>query len=712
MTFGAPLLLLGLLSVAAPIAVHLVHRRRAHRVPFPALALLRQSERRLAPHTRIKQLLLLASRVLFFVALPLAMARPACEGRQGPSTPTGRLPASVVIVIDDSASMSAPAGRGDVYARAVAEAVRTLSDLRPRDRAAIVTATDPPVSLLGPPVDDHGALRRALEAHVPSHGASDLPDALAIAADLHAGTAMSAHRTIILSDLTRSAWSAVLDGPLPSPLGAVSRRDLGAPSDRNVAPVAVRIEPAPSGDPDAWRIEATIAIQGDIDGPLDATLHIDGAAVGTQRFDARDAESAVVSFTHTLTAGGPYLVEVKVSGDTGATADDTRGVLLHTRRAARVLAIDGDARALAINAETFFLTRALDVTSGQRRVAETTVMAPDRLAETDFEAFDVVVLANVSTLPAAEVDRIASFVSAGGGLLLAPGDAVEPSRWNADFGALLPKPLRSVRALSTPGAADANLHATRLAEVDGRHPVGRPFSASGGQSLRSALVHRYVLLEPDADANARTVASFSDGAPALVEKTMGHGAVLLWTSTLDADWNDLPLSTAWVPLVHRLIEVLGRRPGEESTAEVGRPHTIDAESHRAEQVLVRHAGDEIGPPAVLSPDSGVVRFTPARSGAYTVTVRSGDEETRAPLLDFVANVPASEVETVTADPDVVDERLAEASSGPGAAGDATEEGRPAWPLFLLLGLFALYAESALAARRRAWARIRGAFTRP
>ena len=46
------------------------------------------------------------------------------------------------------------------------------------------------------------------------------------------------------------------------------------------------------------------------------------------------------------------------------------------------------------------------------------------------------------------------------------------------------------------------------------------------------------------------------GAPALLERRVGNGRVLLWTSTLDLSWSDLPLKPIYLPFVHQAVRHL------------------------------------------------------------------------------------------------------------------------------------------------------------
>jgi len=65
---------------------------------------------------------------------------------------------------------------------------------------------------------------------------------------------------------------------------------------------------------------------------------------------------------------------------------------------------------------------------------------------------------------------------------------------------------------------------------------------------------------------ATVVARFDDGTAALVERRVGAGTVLTWTSSLDSYWNDLALRPVFVPFVHQAMKHSGatrmRRRGE------------------------------------------------------------------------------------------------------------------------------------------------------
>ena len=121
-----------------------------------------------------------------------------------------------------------------------------------------------------------------------------------------------------------------------------------------------------------------------------------------------------------------------------------------------------------------------------------------------------------------------------------------------------------------------------MSEIKTDHPIFDVFKRSG--RLATARVFGYV--RAAANEGAGVIARFEDGSPALIEATRGGGKLLLFTSTFDASWNDLPLTPIYLPLVRQMTRRLGEREerawshvGETFTAapaKDGTPPAVDA----------------------------------------------------------------------------------------------------------------------------------------
>jgi hypothetical protein len=65
------------------------------------------------------------------------------------------------------------------------------------------------------------------------------------------------------------------------------------------------------------------------------------------------------------------------------------------------------------------------------------------------------------------------------------------------------------------------------------------------------------------------IVELETGSPLLIERRLGGGRVLLFTSTLDRAWNDLPVEPVFVPFVAGLANHLLGSAGFSSQAELG-----------------------------------------------------------------------------------------------------------------------------------------------
>ncbi len=65
------------------------------------------------------------------------------------------------------------------------------------------------------------------------------------------------------------------------------------------------------------------------------------------------------------------------------------------------------------------------------------------------------------------------------------------------------------------------------------------------------------------------LASLEDGTPLLIEQTFGKGRSLLFTSSFNMDWNDLPLKSVFLPFLHQLVKYSTHYDEEQSAFAVG-----------------------------------------------------------------------------------------------------------------------------------------------
>ncbi|HRH96836.1 MAG TPA: BatA domain-containing protein [Prosthecobacter sp.] len=102
MTFLVPALLLALPLAALPVVIHLIHLYRRRQVKWAAMMFLRMAQRMNKGLSRLRQILILAFRVLAVAAILFVITRPMAGGLLGL---TGGVPDTVIVLLDRSASM-------------------------------------------------------------------------------------------------------------------------------------------------------------------------------------------------------------------------------------------------------------------------------------------------------------------------------------------------------------------------------------------------------------------------------------------------------------------------------------------------------------------------------------------------------------------------------------------------------------------------------
>ncbi|MGD2174853.1 MAG: BatA domain-containing protein, partial [Candidatus Brocadiaceae bacterium] len=221
------------LSLLIPVAIHLVHRRKAEQVPFSTLRFLRMVDQRVARRHRLKELLLLALRLLLLAALVAALYRPMVRSA---TFKGGDVPTAAAIVLDNSYSMRAVAAGTTRFERARKAASEILQGLRRGDSACLVLL-DVPGDVPPELTTNVAGLSGQLDAQECGWGAATAGGALKKALAALRDSNLPRKELYLVSDFQRRAWSGaaheLTDGlPADMPLFLV---DVGGETPENLA---------------------------------------------------------------------------------------------------------------------------------------------------------------------------------------------------------------------------------------------------------------------------------------------------------------------------------------------------------------------------------------------------------------------------------------------------------------------------------------------
>jgi hypothetical protein len=235
-----------------------------------------------------------------------------------------------------------------------------------------------------------------------------------------------------------------------------------------------------------------------------------------------------------------------------------------------------------------------------------------------------------------------------------------------------------------------------LGEIDFSHPLFAPFADPRFSDFTKIHFWRYRRLHIEENSPTRVLARFDSGDPALLERTVGSGRLLILTSSWRPKDSQLALSSKFVPLLAGMLERSGGEP-RLPYYEVSQPVALtDEQAGSGERTVHKPDGAEVGLPAGARVFEGT-----DQPGVYSVA-SSGTER------QFAVNLAASESKTAPLELDELEQRRVRLRRQPARADereqrrqmrDAELESRQKlWRWLLAMAMAVVIGETWLAGR--------------
>lgn len=573
MGFLAPLLLGLAAALAVPLVIHLFHRHQGPRVEFPALRYLRRAEREHALQIRLRQVAVLALRLWILALIVAAAARPFLRSGSGQHDPT-----AAVIVLDNSLSTGRVDGESRILDRLASRALEALSAATSDDRFWVLPAAGGSAASTGSGAE----LAERVHATEVADAAADLNDAVSRArAILATGSGGRAAEVHLLTDLQATSFHGPI-APGEEPLLVFA--SMAGATNRAVTDVQLG-----GGVPPRSGRRSTVALR--IAGPPGDTVEARLVVDDQVRAAALAPSGAVTVLPFPPHAPGPVTGRVEIDPD-ALRGDDRRFFAVEVRQPPRV----------AVTAEAPFVEDAVSV------LAEAGRVRPAAVAQAD-----VVVAPEGVALDEAPADATV--------LVLPP---VTPLR--------LPALNQRLAAAGIPlryGAAEA--------VGEGRLVLAAE-DVELARLLEGVRIRRAYRLERLTTADDTALLKLRDGEPWAVRGRRGNdGPYLLLASSLSDDATTVPVSTAMLPLLDRLLG---------AWAEVAAPPRSVEPSQAVS--LPGRARSVVHPDGRRAAVEGGATFTaPPVAGVYTVWTAD------TLLSAFAVNPPARESVLGAAEPAAV-----------------------------------------------------------
>ncbi len=666
------------LLVIAPIAAHLLRRKQAEEQLFPPARLVPPTPPTARKRSLLEDRALFSVRALAVLGLAILGATPFVRCSRLSLTRNNGASVALAIVLDDSLSMRAKLPGGKTrFERALVGARELSQGLATGDAVAIVLAGAPPRVALGS-TTNLAAVTAALEAAEPSDRGTDLEGAVQLARGLVHGLAQRDKRVVVLSDLADGAPDAPpLQGdgeialwvPLPELAAsgqdcAVTRADRSGNrvwtrvvcSGRELAGAAASASasaaPAPTVAAPARSIEIRAGGKVLVTSPLRAS----GAG-----------RSEEVSLT--LPEGAPDLLRAALTGGDAIAEDDEAPVISAGGALPIAVVVDAMATRVATGGPPP-IEQALTALQLDAQI-HPLPSVPEHEAE--LRTFAALIVDDAPGFTPEVRRELAAWVARGGVVLLTLGPRAASAPLGAGFESLIPGVVRwGPVTLAPQPAASAGDPAGGAGSL-GVDPASASFLGGSAPGLANLDPHGRTTLDAAAIEGADVLARWKDGAPFLLRRSLGRGAVLALTLPLSTDESDLALRPAFLSLLESFVSTARSRGGARRI-DVGQAWTFDG----YQNVKVRRLSlDGAFAPQVIPviEQDRRLRADAPLSGLYELTL-DGDTTTR------VAAVPDREIDLRPRQ--VRDEAHAASMGGVASALDASP-----YVALALLGLLAV-----------------------
>jgi hypothetical protein len=526
--FLAPWFFAGLAVLGLPVYVHLLRQYRQKPVPFSSLMFFERRTQSSIKHRRLKYLLLFALRCLFVALLVLAFARPYIHSPAIARANSGR---TMVFAVDNSFSMR----QDDRFTSAKKAALDQINAMREEDRGQVISFGGP-AKLLSDMTQDKQALRATLAALEPGEDASSYAELSRVLRS----TSQSLKTDIIAyvyTDIQKSSWPA-----------SFSDAQLADGTKLEVHPVVsaplpnwtVETVEAPRRvfDTKKVRTVATITGYGTPEATRKVTLVANGKPLESKEVKVPANGRATVEF---LTLDAPYGLtrcEVQIDGADSFPQDDH--YLFSVERAdpkpALLIHAEGDTLSL------LYIKTALESSAEPAFNLESVVA--NQSSNVNVSKYAFVILSDPGPIPQKIEDALNKYVQAGGSVLMMLGKNATPGRH---------LPIADLQVMKLYNVSPGQDSLLTVASVDTSYP-----SFSKAQNWGGVDFYQVVRLQlPQSSPDTRVAATLTDGSPLFIDRKMGEGHALVFTSAIDNIASNLPLAPVFLPFMDQTAAEMG-----------------------------------------------------------------------------------------------------------------------------------------------------------
>ncbi|MDF1742519.1 MAG: VWA domain-containing protein [Gimesia sp.] len=584
--FASPWLLAGLLTAGIPVLIHLLHKRKFIETEWAAMKFLLIATKKYSRRVRFEQILVLLVRCLILLLLAIAFSRPYWSV-QGAFVESAA-PVHRIFVIDASFSMRWKGEGQSLFEEAKELATTQVSRSNPGDAFQLIQISNTsPHTLISRPSRQQTYVIDEISRMRPTEEFGNVEQSLQTALEfLGQAQELAQKEVIVISDFQAQSWSSRQTDQsstrIRSLMEAISKKsalilkDVGLSKEPNLAIIDFSSKSVFATLNQPVRLGITLHNFSELSREnVNVQLLVDGQLINQKLVNLPANADTQTEFTHQFTRIGDHRLEVRLAEDL-LPLDNRRWKVMPVKKDIHVLLVNGRQSGDSMGKATDYLKLALSPSLKEQPwqgIIKPQVISEGELSNTELSLYDAVVICDVALFTENERDLLKSYVKSGGGLILSLGAQVNADNYNQTLfqpnSGLIP-----LKLLNRQG--DAQKHTT-LFEFDPlkyQHPVIEIFKGNPDAGLETTHLYEYFQAEVLPDPNTRLILSYDTNDPAIIERTLGRGKVILITTSLDRQWGTWAIWPSFPPLMNELVLSVSTGKWGRRDALVGQPLEI------------------------------------------------------------------------------------------------------------------------------------------
>ena len=574
MTFLSPSILWGMLAITIPIIIHLISLRHTRDTEFSTLRFIKSLKHETIRHLRIKQWLLVLLRTIAILCLILMFSRPLITGTLT-SKLAGDIESRAVIVVDNSASMAVHTDDGTLLDRAKSSLPVILKGLEGGTTVELYQ-TNPPRKLFSGSPEEGRSIMTKVKGIVQTNMTDNLWTMIDSVVQMVEASEPN-RECFIISDF-QSAPSFTIDSLNPNSDWKYYCI-LQPKVENNISISEVSVLSQIKLPNHLVKLNTRVGNGGVTDKRnIPVELYLNDERVG--QIVSQFQPSKFKDFMFQVYPGKTGIINGKIV----IPADDfpmdnfrNFDLVIPNKIAVKVIGRSME--------ELFLLDLALSAITGETELLEIDRDLSDDVERLFLNDIDILLLHNPTNLSNSAIEDLQRFLMNGGGLIWFVGNDLnqtDPVAW--------PSLLKLPELIKTRHLDGESFFSTSI--VDENHSL---FTDLNINNMNEELPQVFGYNEVRLQMNHTPLIKLNNGHPLLVESKAFGSSGFVFTSPLNLRWNDLPAKGLLVPLLHRMLILLGTKEFNVQPLLVGQDKIIDikGENINAEWVLKTPNENEI-----------------------------------------------------------------------------------------------------------------------